>query len=129
MVEGDPELPRTRAAARKQQVTTGNVRVVKHVTEIERSISKPLLHHQLMVERRIVNRVVATAPEVRTEGDTTIIPVMEEKLVVTKQLVLKEEIWITRIQHEVAGRRRVKLRSEDATIESVEDVSPGKPVR
>lgn len=36
------------------------------------------------------------APEIRTEGDVTIVPVLEEVLVVEKRLVLKEELHIRR---------------------------------
>jgi stress response protein YsnF len=43
-----------------------------------------------------MGRIVETAPEIRTEGDVTILPVVEEVLVVEKRLVLKEELHIRR---------------------------------
>jgi stress response protein YsnF len=43
-----------------------------------------------------MGRMVETAPEIRTESDVTILPVVEEVLVVEKRLVLKEELHIRR---------------------------------
>jgi hypothetical protein len=40
--------------------------------------------------------VVETAPEIRTEGDVTIAPVVEKVFVVEKRLVLEEELHIRR---------------------------------
>ena len=64
-----------------------------------------------------INRVVSAPPAVREEGDTIIVPVLEEVLVVEKRLVLKEEIHIRRgevIQH---VREPVILRSETVSLE------------
>ena len=49
-------------------------------------------------------QIVEGEVKTRTEGDTTIIPVVEERLIVTKELVLKEEIRITR-KHKVETYR------------------------
>ena len=48
------------------------------------------------VTRVPIDKVVETAPEIRTDGDVTIVPVLEEVLVVEKRLVLKEELHIRR---------------------------------
>lgn len=39
-----------------------------------------------------VDRMVETAAEIRTEGNATIVPVLEEDLVVEKRLMLKEKL-------------------------------------
>ena len=49
------------------------------------------------MEHVTVDRVVPVVPEIRHEGETTIYPVMEERLVVTRELVLKEEVRVTRV--------------------------------
>ena len=50
-------------------------------------------------------------------GETTIVSILEEVLVVEKRLVLKEELHIRRRQVEMRDPRRVTLRSEEVTIE------------
>ena len=43
-----------------------------------------------------IDRQVDVAPKIRIEGDLTIVPVLEEILVVEKRLILKEEVHIRR---------------------------------
>jgi uncharacterized protein (TIGR02271 family) len=75
-------------------VKTGGVRVDKHVDQRIRRIQVPLLHEEVEVRRVPVNRVVKEAPSVRRQGEVVIVPVVEEELIVTKRLVLKEEIHL-----------------------------------
>ena len=59
-----------------------------------------------MVERVPVDRPVEAMPVVREEDGVLIVPVVEERLVVTKQLVLKEELQIrTQTRVEAVGSR------------------------
>jgi stress response protein YsnF len=81
-----------------------------------RRVSAPLVREDVEVRRVAVNRVVEEAPKVRRRGDTVIVPVVEEELVVTKRLVLKEEIHLVkrrtkeRVVKEVeVGRERAKV--------------------
>jgi len=68
------------------------------------------------VRRIPVNRVVTEVPVTRNRGDTVIIPVVEEQLVVTKKLVLKEEIHL--IKHRTKDRfiKDVELDRESAEV-------------
>ena len=106
-------------AIQKQAVETGRVRVHKTVTERQEEVDIPLLREEVAVERVPVNRIVAEAPAVRTEGDTLIVPLLEEELVVEKRLVLKEELRITRRRTETHEPRQVTLRREEATVERI----------
>jgi uncharacterized protein (TIGR02271 family) len=97
-------------------VETGSVRVEKEVEKRVRQVSAPLVREEVEVRRVPVNRVVEEAPKTRRHGDTVIVPVVEEELVVTKRLVLKEEIHLVkrrtkeRVVKEVeVGRERVKV--------------------
>jgi stress response protein YsnF len=54
---------------------------------------------------------------VREEGDVTIIPVMEERLVVRRELVLVEEVHITRRRETRALDQEVTLRRERVVVE------------
>src|SRR3954470_4950459 len=80
----------------KRAVSTGKVRIRTAVEVIEEIASAKLEEERVEITRVPVNRVVDTAPAVRTENDTTIIPLVEEVLVVEKQLVLKEELHLRR---------------------------------
>jgi uncharacterized protein (TIGR02271 family) len=98
-------------------VKTGAVRVDKRVDKRTRRISAPILHEDVEVRRVPINRVVEEAPKSRRRGDTIIVPVVEEELVVTKRLILKEEIHLVkrrtngRVVKEVElGRERARVR-------------------
>lgn len=75
-----------------------------------------LKRSDLIVERIPINRVVNAAPSVRQDGDTVIVPVIEEIMVVEKQLLLKEEIRVRQqpvVQH---VREPVVLRTEEVSV-------------
>jgi uncharacterized protein (TIGR02271 family) len=104
-----------------QPVKTGSVRVDKHVEKRIRKVEVPLLHEHVEIRRIPVNRVVREAPSIRRRGDTVIVPVVEEELVVTKRLVLKEEIHLKKratkdrfVQEVALDRERAEVRRLDA---------------
>ncbi|HEU4409820.1 MAG TPA: YsnF/AvaK domain-containing protein [Polyangiaceae bacterium] len=103
------------------EVEAARVRVSKQVSEREELVSVPLVNEHVRVERVPIGRTVERAPEVRQEGDTTIVPVIEEVLVVERKILLKEEIRITRERAVVQSPpQRVRLRDEHVEVERVE---------
>jgi len=96
---------------------TGRVWIRKAVHEREELVDEPLLRRTVHVERVPMNRVVEGELPVRYDGDTMIIPVLEEVLVVEKRLMLKEELHITQQQEELRQPQRIVLRTEDITVE------------
>ncbi len=100
----------------KRMVESGGVTISKHVHEHEEVIDEPLRQERVVVERHSINQRVETAPSMRREGTTMIIPVVEEVLVVEKQLFLKEELHIILQQTEVQQSQTVKLRREEAIV-------------
>lgn len=103
----------------KRTVTTGKVRVQTSV-DVETELVKTTLDGEAVEVTRVpVDRIVDRAPEVRTENDVTIIPVLEEVLVVEKRLVLKEELHIHRRRTVENVEVPVELRKQHATIERV----------
>ncbi len=56
----------------------------------------------------------------RQEGDTLIVPLLEEVLVVQKQLLLKEEVHISKKRTEQHHPEQVTLRSEQVSVERIE---------
>ena len=66
-----------------------------------------------------MNCLIEEAPEIRTEGDTMIIPVVEERLIVVKQLFLKEEVHIRHRTEREAVRENVELRRQCTVVRRV----------
>jgi uncharacterized protein (TIGR02271 family) len=98
-------------------VERGRVRIRKIVHEREEIVDPPLLHDEVVVERVPVNRVIEAPIAVRSEGDTLVIPLLEEVLVVEKRLLLKEEVRVTKRRAETHRPQRVTLRREEAVVE------------
>src|SRR3954452_1335151 len=89
-------LAEEQAHLEKRRVVTGRVRVHTEVDVSDQAISEELTADHISVRRVPINRYVETAPGIRTEGELTIIPVLEEVLVVQTKLLLKEEVHIER---------------------------------
>jgi uncharacterized protein (TIGR02271 family) len=111
----------------KRKVQTGGVRVRKVVHEREEVVDEPLMREEVQVKRVPINRVVDAPVPVRHVGNTMIISLLEEVVVVEKRLMLKEELHITKGEIETYKPQRVTLRNEEAVIERVgedEDIDP-----
>jgi uncharacterized protein (TIGR02271 family) len=100
----------------KKQVATGRVKVATITDEREQLVEQALQNEHVELERVPIGHVVAEIPEVRTEGDTTIIPVVEEAVVVQRQLVLKEEVRIRRVRETQNYQGHVVLRQQEAVV-------------
>lgn len=107
----------------KEVVTTGVVRIDKYLHEREVLISEPLDSETVEVERVPMNVIVESVPAFRTEGDVTVIPVVEEVLVTTKKLRLIEEIRITKRRSTRIYQETAVLRSEELQVERRAPVS------
>jgi uncharacterized protein (TIGR02271 family) len=110
-------LVEERLSVAKRQVESGRVRVHVTVEEREELVTEQLMRDDLQIERVPKNVRVTDVPHVRLEGNITIVPVLEEVLVVEKALVLVEEIHICRRSVPEEAQIPVKLRSERAAIE------------
>lgn len=103
----------------RRLVETGRVVVRKHVTEEQLLVERPVEQTEVQIERVPINRFIEVAPASRVEGDTTIIPVVEEVVVVEKRLMLKEEVRLTRHTTTKSSRQVVTVRSEEAEVQRV----------
>lgn len=101
----------------KRQVESGRVKVRVAVDTREETVPAELRHDEVEIRRVPRNVAVTELPAVRLEGDTTVIPVVEEQLVVEKRLVLVEEIHVLRRTRTKVEEIPVVLRSERAEIE------------
>ena len=125
-IDGQEERPDTvpvlleTVSITKRRVSTGRVRV-RTKTEHYRAFAEAELDRNTVdVKRVVIGRVVNRLPPVRTEGSTTIVPVVEERLVVVKQLFLTEELHITQNVRREAVRQPVQLRRQRVVIERVD---------
>lgn len=100
---------------------TGRVRVQTHTHVVEDRVRATLERGDVEVNRVTIDQVVDTVPEVRVEGDLTIVPVLEEVLVVEKRLVLKEELHIRRTRSTETIDVPVSLRKQEAVVERIDD--------
>ena len=93
---------------------------MKQVLEDTQTVDETLLGEEVEIKRVKVDREVEAAEPIRTEGDTTIIPLYEEVLVIEKRLVLAEELHVTKKQTERREEQRVTLRREEVSVERLE---------
>lgn len=112
-------------------VETGHgIRLHKTVTEETLRIDDSLPAQELQVEHVAVNLWVdGTPPTQRQEGDTLIIPVLEEVLVVQKRLRLTEEIRITARTRMQPLSEQVVLRKEHVAVERFDESAPSPHVQ
>jgi uncharacterized protein (TIGR02271 family) len=100
-----------------REVERGSVRIHTRVETVPSEITVEAGHDEVVVERVPVDRQVDAAPSPRQEGDTLVIPVVEEVLVVEKRLVVREEVRITRRRVTTAVPIRETVRREVVEVE------------
>jgi stress response protein YsnF len=100
----------------KEAVETGRVRlsVVTHTRD--ELVDELLTDETAEIEHVAIGKPVDSIPEVRQEGDITIVPVVEEEIVVQRRLMLKEEIRIRRVRTTRRHQERVILHRQEAAI-------------
>ena len=103
-------------AVSKQAVETGRVRVTKVTHQREQLIDEELAREGVEIERIPIGRQVDAMPAVREEGDTIVVPIVEEVLVVERRLLLKEEVRIRRVRTTDKYREAVRLRHQEAVV-------------
>ncbi|MFW2109778.1 YsnF/AvaK domain-containing protein [Bacillus spizizenii] len=83
----------------KEDVQTGEVEIGKEVKTEQRDMDIPVRHDEIYVERRPVDENTADASPVN-DAETVRVPIVEEKLEVTKKPVVTDEV--------VVGKRTVE---------------------
>lgn len=100
----------------KRRLTSGRVRVSRVTTLYEAVLNELLAFERVVVDRVPVGEFVASMPEIRQEGDTIIIPIVEETPVIERRLMLTEELRVRRIRGEKEYRESVMLRKQEALV-------------
>jgi uncharacterized protein (TIGR02271 family) len=105
----------------RRVVNTGKVRIRKTVQHRQETVDEPLIREEVQVRRVTVEPGADAPTEIRHEGDTLIVPVVEEVLVVTKALRVREELHITRKRVESHAPQTFEVRREEVTVERIEN--------
>ncbi|HKF96378.1 MAG TPA: YsnF/AvaK domain-containing protein [Gammaproteobacteria bacterium] len=111
---------REELAVGKRAIETGKgVRVTKTVLEREQIVDEPLAREEAFIERVNINEMIAgqDMPTIRYEGETMVVPILEEVLVTEKRTILKEEVRITRKRREVREPQQFVLRTDQVSAE------------
>ena len=103
-------------AIAKQVVETGRVQVSRVTHAREQLIDELLAHETVEIDRTPIGQPVDTIPAVREEGDTVVIPIVEEVLVVERRLLLKEEVRVRRVHSTERHQESVILRHHEAVV-------------
>ncbi len=117
--EGEPvvALWAERAVVGKREVVTGRVRISTRVEEHDETVQADLARDGVEVTRVLVGVELPEPPRIRREGTTLIVPVVEEKLVVIKRYLFKEEGHVTATSTVEAVEEVVRLRTLHADVQ------------
>jgi len=114
----------------KRVVDTGRgVRIHKTVAEHPCHIDERLTRDEVEISHVPVDRIVPldAAPATRYEGDTLVVPILEEVLVVERRVRIKEEVRITRTRREEHHAETVMLKSEQVSVERFDEAGDRPP--
>jgi stress response protein YsnF len=100
----------------RREVEKANVQIALITGTREQLVDKELTHVRVEIERVPIGRTIDVVPSISQEGDTTIIPVVEEIAVVERRLVLKEEVHIRRVTTKEQHQESVVLRQQEALV-------------
>jgi stress response protein YsnF len=100
----------------KRQVDTGRVQVSTVTHRHEELVDELLSRERVEIERVAMDQPVDAMPSIREEGDTIIVPVVEEVLVIERRLRLKEEVRIRRVSSTEKYQEKVMLRKQEAVV-------------
>lgn len=115
--EGSIPVVQEQLQVGKKMVETGKINVSKKVVNEDVTVNVPVLQEEVTVEKKTFNQYIDTPPPaVRQDGDTTIVSVIKEVLVVEKRLMLVEELHITKRRTETATPTQETLRKEEVMV-------------
>jgi uncharacterized protein (TIGR02271 family) len=101
----------------RQREETGALRVRVEVDRQHETLTDDALVERVSVTRVPRDVAVPAAQAPWTEGETLVVPVYEERIVVERRLVLKEEIRITRHAQRTPVEAQALVRRERAVVE------------
>jgi uncharacterized protein (TIGR02271 family) len=105
----------------KDRVQAGEVEIHKEVVEEQQKVNIPVTREEVYIEKREVNEAATGAESTIDDDETIRVPIMEEKVEVTKKPVVSEELVIGK--REVTDTEQVveSVKREEAHLEADDD--------
>ena len=100
----------------RREAKKGNVHIALITGTREQLVDEELTQVRVEIERVPIGRTIEVVPPIGQEGDITIIPVVEEIVVVERRLVLKEEVRVRRVSTKEQHQETVVLRQQEAVV-------------
>ncbi|MEH7180981.1 YsnF/AvaK domain-containing protein [Neobacillus vireti] len=110
------ELREEQLDVNKQRVQTGEVEVKKDVVEEQKTVNVPVTHEEVYVERRSVDNTDADTTTPIGDAETIRVPIVEEKVEVTKKPVVAEELVIGKKQVTETQQVTENIKREEAEV-------------
>jgi uncharacterized protein (TIGR02271 family) len=79
-------------------------------------VDEMLARENVEIERTPIGKRIDVMPSIREDGDMIIVPVVEEVLIIERQLILKEEVCIRKAHSTERYQKRVTLRKQEAVV-------------
>jgi stress response protein YsnF len=87
------------------------------------AVDESLLKESAEIETIPIGRRIFEMPSIRHEGETIVVPIVEEILHTERRLILKEEVRITRLKTTEQFHDSVTLRYQEAVVTRVQSAS------
>ncbi|MCM3729558.1 YsnF/AvaK domain-containing protein [Neobacillus cucumis] len=107
----------------KRRVQTGEVEVKKDVVEEQQTLNVPVQHEEVSVERRAVDRTEADTTTPIGDDETIRVPIVEERVEVTKKPVVTEELVINKKEVTENQQLTENVKREKAKVNKEGDTS------
>jgi uncharacterized protein (TIGR02271 family) len=117
------ELREEQLDVNKHRVQTGEVEVRKDLVEDQKTVNVPLTHDEVYVERRSVDNTNADTTTPIGDEETITVPIIEEKVEVTKKPVVAEELVIGKKQVTETQQVTENIKREEAKVTKDGDAS------
>ena len=101
----------------KQTITTGTVRLHRSTETFTDSVSLPVMRVGWEIERTPIGQLYSERPEIRQDGDTTVYPLVEERIVATREYFLVEELRVRRVSTTTERTASVELKRDVLIVE------------
>ncbi|NYE09300.1 uncharacterized protein (TIGR02271 family) [Bacillus niacini] len=117
------ELREEQLDVNKHSVQTGEVEVKKDVVEEQKTVNVPVTHDEVYVERRSIDNTDADTTTPIGDEETIRVPIVEEKVEVTKKPVVAEELVIGKKQVTETQQVTENIKREEAKVTQEEDAT------
>ena len=125
-VDGSERSDRQTLALHAEEVSVAKrarrklVRATRTTRSREAVVEEDLTSESVVIERVPMNKAVDAIPPIREEGDVTIMPVVEEVVVIERRLILKEEVRLRRVRSVRRHTETVVLRQQQVAVTRTE---------